>query len=125
MIGVGPCVGAGGEAAVGDEVEDALVGQLLAAKEHEVLQGVRKPVIVEGLSGWSDGWSECSTCIYRQLLTEAEVSVDERSIDVGLNQGDSRIGGLELFYPSLPVEKAIGLEVPLTYHFVRKFNKNA
>ena len=43
------------------------------------------------------------------LLTEAEVSVDERSIDVGLNQGDSRIGGLELFYPSLPVEKAIGL----------------
>ena len=49
VVNVGPRVGALGDGAVGEAVEDALVRVVLAAEEDEVLERVRAPVVVQRL----------------------------------------------------------------------------
>ena len=54
MVCVRPGVGPVGKAAVGEQVEDLLVGVVLRAEEDKVLKSVRKPVVVFCLGGQAE-----------------------------------------------------------------------
>lgn len=60
---VGPRVSAAREAAISERVEHALVGVILGAEEHEVLQRVRAAIVVVRLSAESKVAVDDGSCI--------------------------------------------------------------
>ena len=65
MVCVRPGVGPISKTAVGEQVEDLLVGVVLRAEEDKVLKSVRKPVVVFRLRGQTEvainNWGFCSS----------------------------------------------------------------